>query len=92
MVKEILLRKYFGENILTRNSMASFFVEMELLDSVEIIIDFKNIKFISRSCVAEYLRLKRESKKKIVEKNMSINVRLMFKLVVNQLRNLVLVE
>jgi len=92
MTKKMLLNKYFGENILTRNSIISFFNKVEMLDDNEIIIDFKKIKFISRSCAAEYLKLKGNSQKRIAEKNMSIEVKLMFRLVVNQLKNLVLVE
>lgn len=87
MVKKILLKKDFGENILTRNSVASFFSEkIDSLDDEEIVIDFKNIKFISRSSAAEYLKLREESSKKLIEQNMSDEVKSMFKLVEKQFK------
>ena len=50
----------------------------------DIVIDFKNIKFISRSCVAEYLKLKEETDKNLIEMHMSDEIKSMFSLVVNQ--------
>ena len=66
MVKKISLNNEFGENIVTRNSIAVFFKEkINSLKDDEIILNFIDIKFISRSCAAEYIKLKNESNKSI---------------------------
>ncbi len=54
------------------------------MKSKEIIMDFKKVEFISRSCADEYLKQKKVSKKKILEANMSFEVCSMFKNVQNQ--------
>lgn len=84
MEKRISLFEVFGNNIVTRNSMSSFFEDLNSLKNTKIVLDFENINFISRSCVDEYLKQRRASKKKIVEVNMSKNVCEMFKLVNRQ--------
>lgn len=88
MTKKILLNKEFGKNILTRNSMVSFFNEkINSSKEDEIVIDFKNIEFISRSSAAEYLKLREESNKNLIEENMSNEIKSMFNIVENQFRN-----
>jgi len=83
----ISLYKELGSTILTRNSMAAFFDEViEISEHDDIIIDFKNIKFISRSCVAEYLKLREQTNKNLIEKNMSKEIKSMFNLVLKQLK------
>lgn len=86
-MKKISLYKEFGENILTRNSIVNFFEKINTFKNEDIIIDFKNIGFISRSCAAEYIKQKEETNKSLIEKNMSKGVRSMFYLVVNQLKS-----
>jgi hypothetical protein len=88
MIRKIILVKEFGENISTRNSIASFFGnKINILKEKEIIIDFKGIKFISRSSAAEYLKLRENCSKELIEKNMSDEIKSMFKLVEAQFRN-----
>jgi len=84
--KTILLYKEFGDNIFTRQRIASFFDKIENFKEKEIIIDFKKIEFISRSCADEYLKRKEESDKILTERNMPQQVCTMFKVVVNQLK------
>jgi len=84
MEKRISLFEVFNNNIVTRNSMSSFFEDLNSLENTKIVLDFENISFISRSCADEYLKQRRASKKKIVEVNMSENVCEMFKLVNRQ--------
>lgn len=84
--KTIFLYKEFGDNIFTRNKISYFFDRINSLREKEIIIDFRRVEFISRSCADEYLKLKKKSDKIIVEKNMSNEVKSMFKLVETQLR------
>lgn len=85
-MEKIFLYKEFGENILTRNSMNYFFKKINVFKGKDIIIDFKNIDFISRSCAAEYIKQREETSKNLIEKNMSKEVRSMFELVINQLK------
>jgi len=84
METEISLFEVFGNNIITRNSMSSFFEEINSLNMDKIILDFKKITFISRSCADEYLKQRKASKKKIVDANMSENICEMFSLVNRQ--------
>jgi len=87
-MKIINLIKEFGNNILTRNSVNSFFRrKIDSSKNNEIVLDFKNINFISRSCAAEYLKLRENSDKVLIERNMSDEIKSMFNLVINQLKN-----
>lgn len=84
MKKRISLFEVFGNNIVTRNSISSFFEEINSLKDDNITLDFKKITFISRSCADEYLKQRKSSKKKIVEANMSERICNMFSLVNKQ--------
>jgi anti-anti-sigma regulatory factor len=84
MVKKVLLASEFGSNIFTRSTISSFFEKINDLKEKEIVLDFSSIEFISRSCADEYIKRKQDSKKKIVEANMSKEVCSMFKAVQNQ--------
>jgi len=84
MEKRISLLEVFGNNIITRNSIFDFFTELEDLKENKIILDFKDITFISRSCADEYLKQGKISSKAVVEANMSENVCKMFELINRQ--------
>jgi len=84
MEKRISLFEVFGNNIITRNSMEDFFEEINSLKSNKIVLDFKKITFISRSCADEYLKQRKAIKKQIVEANMPDNICKMFSLVNRQ--------
>ena len=84
MVNKILLISEFGSNIFTRSSISNFFMRINSLKDKEILLDFKDVKFISRSCADEYLKQKKVSNKKIIEVNMFKEVCSMFKNVQNQ--------
>lgn len=87
MEQRIYLCKEFGANIITRNSIVSLFEKIINQSKYEdIVIDFKNIKFISRSCTAEYLKLREKTNKNLIEKNMSNEIKPMFDLVIKQLK------
>lgn len=88
MEKMILLVSEFGGNIFTRSSIFDFFEKINSLKNVNIKLDFKNVKFISRSCADEYLKQKKVSRKKIVEVNVSKDVCAMFTNVQNQYKNI----
>lgn len=84
MEKRISLFEVFGNNIITRNSIFDFFTELEDLKENKIVLDFKDITFISRSCADEYLKQKKVSSKAVVEENRSKDVCNMFDLISRQ--------
>lgn len=84
MAKKILLSQEFGNNIFTRKTISAFFEKINSQKEAEIVLDFKGVDFISRSCADEYLKQKEESNKKIIERNMSKEVCSMFNAVQNQ--------
>lgn len=87
IMKRIVLAKEFSNNIFTRNIISSFIDRLENLKEKKIILDFKGIDFISRSCADEYMKRKKESNKKFIEKNMSKEVCSMFNIVETQYKN-----
>lgn len=84
MAKKFLLSQEFGSNIFTRRIISTFFEKINTQKETEIVLDFKGIEFISRSCADEYLKQKEESNKKIIEENMSQEVCSMFNAVKRQ--------
>ena len=84
MEKRISLFEVFGNNVITRNSIFDFFTELEDLKEDKIVLDFKNITFISRSCADEYLKQKKISKMTLIEVNMSEDICNMFDLINRQ--------
>ena len=86
MAKVIFLNEFFDRQIVTRRAMSNFFDSISQTYEKEIVLDFKNIDFVSRSCADEYLKRKLNSKKEIKEINMSSNVRAMLSLASLQFR------
>lgn len=84
MEKRVSLLKVFGNNIITRNSIFDFFTELEDFKEDKIVLDFKDITFISRSCADEYLKQKKVSSKAVIEENMSEDICKMFDLISRQ--------
>ena len=84
MEKRVSFFEVFGNNIITRNSIFDFFTELEDIKEKKIVLDFKDITFISRSCADEYLKQKKISSKVVVEENMSEDVCNMFDLIDRQ--------
>ena len=84
MAKKFLLSQEFGNNIFTRKTISAFFEKINSQKEAEIVLDFKGVDFISRSCADEYLKQKEESNKKVIERNMSKEVCSMFNAVQNQ--------
>ena len=84
MEKKINIKKHLGKFIVTRNSIIDLFSDINSLQEKFIILDFKNVDFISRSAADEYIRNKMILKKSIKEINISINVLAMFYLVIKQ--------
>lgn len=84
MAKKIYLSDYFGKMIITRNAVANFFSFLSRMQEKEIVLDFSEVEFISRSCADEYIKRKLISNKQIKEINISSNVSSMFLLVARQ--------
>ena len=87
MAKKIQLSDHFGKMIITRNAIINLFDFINQLSEKGILIDFKDIEFISRSCADEYMKRKLISDKQIKEKNILPNILAMFLLVTKQNRN-----
>ena len=82
-MKEIILAKEIGSNLITRHSLDRLFSKLKKYKSKELIIDFDNIKFVSRSGADEYIKLKNIIRKNIKEINQSDDVKKMFEIVSN---------
>lgn len=87
-MKTLKLHKNFGSLIMTRQAVIGLFDSLVNINDA-IIMDFKNIEFISRSAAHEYLRQKLSCGKEIKETNMSQNVKAMFMLVAKQLKKVI---
>jgi len=85
-METIRLIDSFRNVIATRNSIVYFF---ESLPHADLILDFKNIEFISRSAAHEYLRQKAFSNFSIKEINMSQNVKSMFMVVSSNIKKII---
>lgn len=77
----------FGKNILIRSKMREFFKEINKMKSDKISLNFDKIEFISRSCADEYIKLKLESDKVIVEIKVAKNVLEMLEVVHESRKN-----
>ena len=84
MERKINIKKYLGKFIVTRNSIIDLFSEINNLQEDSIILDFKNVDFISRSAADEYIRNKIILMKSIKEINIDVNIMAMFYLVIEQ--------
>lgn len=84
-MKKIILSKEIGTNVVTRNILDRFFSKLERYKSKEIVVDFSDIVFISRSSADEFIKLKNSTRKKIKEINQSENIKQMFEVVTNKI-------
>ena len=87
MKKIRLLSEHFGNKIFTRSAISNFLKKLENFKEDKIVLDFKGIDFISRSCTDEYLKLKEKMSKELIEDNMSDAISSMFSLVKTQHKN-----
>jgi non-ribosomal peptide synthetase component E (peptide arylation enzyme) len=65
-------------NLVTRNTADELIDFVRAIPGKEVIIDFKNVEFASRSFAHEYSVKKRKVHKILIEKNMSSAVKKMF--------------
>lgn len=66
---KINLEKTFAKKLGMRTTAIKLFQDLE--NETEVILDFKDITFMSRSFAQEYVHQKHTSKIKIIESNMS---------------------
>ena len=80
-MKKLSLFSYFNENVMIRNAMKKFLSDIEKSKEKSITLDFKDIKFVSRSCADEYLSFLDNSNKEITIINISPDVARMINVV-----------
>ncbi|MCX6747176.1 MAG: hypothetical protein NTU63_03530 [Candidatus Pacearchaeota archaeon] len=79
--KKISIFDKLGEKIFTRTTMQNFLSKISKLKENKIVLDFSNVKFISRSCADEYAKFMQDNRKKIKAVNQSPEVSMMIEVV-----------
>ncbi|MCL4387723.1 STAS-like domain-containing protein [Candidatus Marsarchaeota archaeon] len=79
--KLIKVKEKIADNLVTRNSADKLFDYINSQRDKTIILDFKSVKFATRSFMHEYLLKKSDTRKKITERNMSKELYKMLKIV-----------
>lgn len=77
----IVMKEKISVDLALRDSAREFFEFVESLPSTEVVLDFKDVRSISRSFAHEFICRKRISQKKVKEVNVPPNVRKMFAVV-----------
>ena len=80
----IRISERIAENLATRRAADELFDFVQAAPYKTVTLDFKSVKFASRSFAHEYMTRKAEVNKKVVEKNLPDPVKKMFKLVSKQ--------
>lgn len=79
--RTISIKDSVSEDLALRANARSFFERVEELSEDEVVLDFKDVKTITRSFAHEYLKRKDDSKKEISEVNVPSEVKKMFEVV-----------
>lgn len=82
----ISVRDSAGELLMLRSAVAPLFTKVIASRHARITLDFSGVEFMSRSFADEYLNAKASSKKRILERGVSSEVRQMLNLVARQIR------
>ena len=85
-VKEVNIEKEIHKNLGMRSTAEIFFNNLDSNFS-KIIIDFKDVEFVSRSFAQEYVYQKKQRNSEIIEKNMSEFVKNMLDIVTKDYEN-----
>lgn len=75
----IKVKEKIADNLATRNSADMLFDYINSQKQKTITLDFKSVQFATRSFMHEYSLKKLDTKKKIIEKNMSKDLKKMLK-------------
>jgi hypothetical protein len=78
---EFDIKACLSEDLSTRNRTAHFFEMMGSSDATSVVVNFAQVKSITRSFADEYVKRKRASKLNIQESNVPNNVQKMFEIV-----------
>lgn len=81
MRKEVRIKDALSADLALRNRADSFFDDIEKMRASEIVIDFSEVRSISRSFAHEYQLRKKASDKKITEVHIPRHVLSMFNIV-----------
>ncbi|RJS92436.1 hypothetical protein CW705_02820 [Candidatus Bathyarchaeota archaeon] len=76
--REIKISKVLSKDLALRQNAAALFDYLESLPEDKIVIDFSDVRTITRSFAQEYESRKAKSQKTIIESNVPINVKRMF--------------
>ena len=79
--KTINVASMLSANLALRDTAVKFVLYVEGLPNSEVILDFNDVKTITRSFAHEYCTRKRDIRKRIRETNVSPNVEKMFEVV-----------
>lgn len=80
----IRISERIAENLATRRAADELFDFVQASPYKRVTLDFKSVKFASRSFAHEYMMRKAEISKKVIEKNVPVSVKKMFKIVSEQ--------
>ncbi len=75
---EIKVSERVADNLATRRAADELFDFIQARPGKAVILNFRRVEFMSRSFAHEYLLKKKETRKRIVEKNMVSSVKRMF--------------
>ena len=81
MSNHIMISEVLSKDLALRNNADSLFEELSKIKSKEIVVDFRNVKSITRSFAHQYKENKSLSKKIILEENVPLNISKMFNVV-----------
>lgn len=85
--QKIDMAKEISQKLGFRDSASEFFNLLNTMPADNIEIDFKDVKFMSRSFAHEYLQRKKELDKRVIELNKPDDVDSMFKVVIESIKN-----
>lgn len=77
----ISIKESISPDLALRNSAENFFKRVDRLEHNKIVVDFTDVKTITRSFADEYLNQKKSTKKEIIDVNVPENVAKMFAVV-----------
>ncbi|MGL6299044.1 MAG: STAS-like domain-containing protein [Methanobacteriaceae archaeon] len=84
--EEIFLEKEISENLGIRHTAERLFNKLNHNKSSNVVMNFDNVEFMSRSFAQEYVFQKEHSELNITEKNIPYNVKMMLEVVYDNLK------
>lgn len=81
--KSLRVKKIISEHLVFRDSVSTLFQDLKRRKNTNVVLDFSDVKSISRSFAQEYLKQKKNHSFTLKEKNMSPEIKKMFDAVKN---------